>query len=253
MQSQVIRARDIWQARGFLQGATQGQHSCDAYGTSPGQLGTLPSGALDAPPQPATSAPVTTWQGCYGDSWQDLIVPEAFAHPAKVARGLSHRIYRHLLSSGYVRPGMVVLDPFAGIGGFCLDAMTYGLGWLGIELEPRFVELGNQNLELWRQRYGFTTGTIVQGDSRRLREVLAGAQVQAVVGSPPFLDQQPSHADAAWHRGRAKIGEHNSMGRMLNYGTSPGQLGAMPPGAVVSRNIASTKSHDRINHTVLSD
>ena len=152
--------------------------------------------------------------------------------PAKFARGLIHRIYRHLIEQGYVRPGAVVLDPFGGVALGALDALTYGLRWIGCELEPRFVTLGQQNLELWRQRYGFTGGTIVQGDSRNLRSVLAGAQAQCVVGSPPFMDQQPSHASAEWHTARAIIGDSNSLGRMQSYGTSPGQLGAMPPGQV---------------------
>ena len=97
--------------RSFADGVVQGTEggwtasAIDGYGTTPGQLGALPPGTLDTPPQPTTPAPVTTWQGCYSDGWQDLIVPEAFAHPAKFARGLIHRIYRHLLERGYVRPG----------------------------------------------------------------------------------------------------------------------------------------------------
>ena len=136
------------------------------------------------------------WAGCYSDSWQELIVSEAFCHPAKVSRGLSHRIYRHLLDSGYVRPGDTILDPFAGIGGFCLDAMTYGLRYIGVELEPRFVDLAQQNLDLWRRRYGFTGGTIVQGDSRQLRQVLGDMPVGCVVASPPYagVGQVPWHA-----------------------------------------------------------
>ncbi len=31
------------------------------------------------------------WTGCYDDGWRDLIVPEAFSHPAKMARGLVAR------------------------------------------------------------------------------------------------------------------------------------------------------------------
>ena len=107
------------------------------------------------------------WQQCYADTWQDSIVAEAFCHPAKFSRGLIHRIYRHMLEQGYIAEGMTVLDPFGGVALGALDALTYGLRWVGCELEPRFVALGQQNLDLWRQRYGFTGGTIVQGDSRQ--------------------------------------------------------------------------------------
>lgn len=131
---------------------------------------------------------ISRWDGCYRDAWQDLIVPEAFAHPAKYSRGLIHRIYRHLLEQGYGRPGQTICDPFAGVGLGALDAMTYGLSWIGCELEPRFHALAEQNLELWRRRYGFTGGTVVQGDSRVLRQVLAGVQAGCVLGSPPYAD-----------------------------------------------------------------
>ena len=191
-----------------------------------------------APLPAATAVPVTTWQGCYADGWQDLIVPEAFAHPAKFARGLIHRIYRHLLEQGYVRQGTVVLDPFGGVALGALDALTYGLRYVGVELEPRFVALGQQNLDLWRQRYGFTGGTIVQGDSRRLREVLAGAQVQAVVRSPPYENSlQPVNPDISEKLACAKQkgltasksgwgGNWGSSGMSGDiYGTSPAQLG----------------------------
>ena len=100
----------------------------------------------------------------------------------------------------------------------------------GRELEPRFVALGQQNLDLWRQRYGFTGGTIVQGDSRRLRAVLAGAQVQAVVGSPPYIESLNSAQHGIRDESRAK---DSTDIQQACYGTTPGQLGAMPPGVVV--------------------
>ena len=28
------------------------------------------------------------WHGCYDDSWNGLICPDAFGHPAKFSRGL---------------------------------------------------------------------------------------------------------------------------------------------------------------------
>ena len=79
----------------------------------------------------ATAVPIPTWQGCYADGWQDLIVPASFAHPAKYARGLIHRLDRHLFEHGYVREGDTVLDPFGGVALGALDAMTYGLRYAG--------------------------------------------------------------------------------------------------------------------------
>jgi hypothetical protein len=33
-----------------------------------------------------TTMQVTEWQGCYDQTWNGYIVPEAYAHPAKFAR-----------------------------------------------------------------------------------------------------------------------------------------------------------------------
>ena len=60
---------------------------------------------------------MTDWHGCYRDGWKtaDMLVSEAFAHPAKFAYGLILRIIRHGLDKGYWKPGDLIGDPFAGV------------------------------------------------------------------------------------------------------------------------------------------
>jgi len=82
------------------------------------------------------------WYNLYGDNWNGEIVPDAYAHPAKFARGLIRRIYEHCLEMGYMKPGDVVLDPFGGVALGARDAITGGLYWIGVELEQNFVDLG---------------------------------------------------------------------------------------------------------------
>ena len=171
----------------------------------------------------------TQWHGCYSDSWQGVITPDAFAHPAKYARGLIRRIYQHMLDSGYVARGDSIIDPFGGVGLGGLDAMTFGLHWTGCELEPRFVELGQRNIDKWRRDLAMLNGTLgtarlVQGDSRRLLEVVGGG-MGAAVSSPPFGDSLESKDEtfqAAARPGRTI--------QMAGYGSTPGQLGSMPSG-----------------------
>ena len=128
------------------------------------------------------------WYGLYCERWGDDIVPDAYAHPAKYARGLIRRIYRHLLDEGYLKPGDTVLDPFGGVALGALDAMRHGLHWRGNELEEKFVKLGRQNLLLWDRRYRslwpdtWGSAVLTQGDSRELSRV----QVEGVVSSPPW-------------------------------------------------------------------
>ena len=131
------------------------------------------------------------WHGCYRGGWQNEIVPEAFSHPAKFARGLIRRIYEYALERGYLKEGDTVLDPFDGVALGALDAMFHGLHHIGCELEDKFVQLGQQNIDLWDRRYGkglprWGTAVILQGDSRRLVEVLEGARAEGIIASPPW-------------------------------------------------------------------
>lgn len=176
-----------------------------------------------------------TWHYCYKDSWQDIVVPSSFKHPAKFARGLIHRLYRYLLDQGYVQLGATILDPFGGVALGALDAQTYGLRWVGVELEPHFVVTAQHNLDLWARQYGFTQAAIYQGDSRQLRAVLAGHGVQGCVSSPPYAgggQLMSPHNGIDWSK-TTGTGKQLTPGRaMLPYGSSPGQLGAMAPGSV---------------------
>jgi hypothetical protein len=174
---------------------------------------------------------VTQWHGCYSDSWQGVITPDAFAHPAKYARGLIRRIYQHMLDSGYVARGDSIIDPFGGVGLGGLDAMTFGLHWTGCELEPRFVELGNRNIDKWQRDLAMLNGTLgtarlIQGDSRRLLEVV-GMGMGAAVSSPPFGEAQTYGTPIVYSNGdRIQDRAYSPE----TQGTTPGNLAALRAG-----------------------
>ncbi len=174
---------------------------------------------------------VTQWHGCYSGSWNGILVPDAFAHPAKVAPGLSYRIYRYMLDAGYIAPGDSVFDPFGGIGGFGYHAMLLGLHWTGVELEPRFVELGQRNIDKWRRDLAMLNGTLgtarlLQGDSRRLLEVVGGG-MGAAVSSPPFGEQQSGGGIAINGTPSQRESEGISPVGYVNQGNTPGNLAAL--------------------------
>ncbi len=83
------------------------------------------------------------WHGLYAGRWNNEIVPESMSHPAKFSRKLIQRIYEFALEEGMLAPGDTVIDPFGGVALGALDAMYNGLNWIGVEIEPRFVLLGN--------------------------------------------------------------------------------------------------------------
>lgn len=198
------------------------------------------------------------WFGLYRANWSAApLVPEAYSHPAKVAFGLAEKIYKHMLEQGYIEPGATVGDPFGGIAGFSFHAMLNGLNWIGVELEPRFCELAQQNIDLWNERYkphfpNWGTARIMQGDSRQFLQHVAG--VGGVVSSAPFAESlatKPPNED--YHRERMKRRGRNpntAGAGFHDYGRTPGQLGAMPEGDInetLSAVVSSPAYADTIN------
>jgi hypothetical protein len=201
----------------------------------------------------------TRWEGCYTQDWKGAIVADAlpskeqlrmvegeasnaFEHPAKVARGLARRIYLHLRDTYGLQPASTILDPFAGVGCFGLDALLLGYHYLGVELEPKWHALSLANATYWRHRFGPQPGsvTFLQGDSQQLRAVLGEAQVHGLVSSPPYSGNEKSDYHIKDSNGldrderRDKRQGKGSFRGSESYGSSAGQLGAMPPGALVS-------------------
>jgi len=105
----------------------------------------------------------------------------SFAHPAKMMLPLQRWIIER-----YSRPGDVILDPMAGQGTL-LIACTMGRHIILVELESKFVQMQEDN---WTKiqtlgpemGYEMGTATIMQGDARKLPDVLA----DAIISSPPY-------------------------------------------------------------------
>lgn len=178
------------------------------------------------------------WYGLYSEGWSDDIVPDAYSHPAKYARGLIRQIYRHALERGYLQAGDRVVDPFGGVALGSLDAARYGLNWTGVELEEKFVTLGNANIDLWRGRYaphfpGWGTARLLQGDSRQLCRVIGEAA--AVVSSPPYANGEKGHPSLGsvnkddWGNDGRDIARRRGVNG--EYGKSCGQLAELPEGS----------------------
>lgn len=165
---------------------------------------------------------------------------------AKISRGLVSRIYSHAFEQGWLEPGAIVLDPFGGICGTGLDALWHGLNYVAVELEPKFVALGEANLALWHRKYGsklgWGTARIVQGDSRRLAEIVGGADL--ICGSPPYSESITGGGDGIDWKKIKVGGSKRTIGRASiaeGYGTTPGQLGRMKEGEAPMVDCVMTK------------
>jgi len=164
--------------------------------------------------------------GLYRGNWNSIIVDDAFSHPAKYARDMIYWLVRTGIERGWWTPGeTTLLDPFAGVALGGLASAAHGLSWTGVELEQRFVDLGNENIQLHREqweRMGLPIPRLIQGDSRRLTEIVG--EIGGGLTSPPYAE---SLQNAGTERATLK---GSDSGMPKDYGTTSGQLGAMPEG-----------------------
>ena len=164
------------------------------------------------------------WFGCYDGGWKGLIVPEAFAHPAKFSYRLIQRIYAHGLKEGYWKVGDTIGDPFGGVGLGGICAAYAGLRWKGVELEKRFWSLAHRNFALHDKKWlaiGDPLPTMMNGDSRNFASLVG---CDGIVTSPPY-------AEGLGHGGEPTItGGRNVEGQQEGYGTTTGQIGSLPAG-----------------------
>lgn len=170
-----------------------------------------------------------SWHNLYNGSWKNLIRPQAFSHPAKYSRKLIEFIYNHAIEEGWVTAGDTILDPFGGVALGGLDAMKHGLVWVGCELEERFCLLGRENIALWNKRYsvmpGWGSATLLQGDSRKLIEVIQNADLN--ISSPPYAETRISENGEGGNMADMRRTRDSEKRR---YGSTPGQLGSMSEG-----------------------
>lgn len=190
------------------------------------------------------------WQHCYDDSWKGLITNDAFAHPAKMARGLVRRIFNELFAMGALRKGDTVLDPFGGVGTTGIEAASRGVQAYLVELENRFVNFAEDNFVLHEKGWALTNKPrpiMLQGDSRKLREVLVKAFVDCLVSSPPYAESQVAKSSSGvnlekqFETYRASGGGASfesfcatQKKHSGEYGSTDGQLSQMPQGKIDS-------------------
>ena len=170
---------------------------------------------------------------------------DAYAHPAKGSPKLFDRILGHLEALGLLRPNDVVLDPMGGTGITAMLAGLRGYRAVTVELEERFVGFQRENKARLERKTGRALDwTILEGDARRLPALLAERGLVAVT-SPPYFDSGADVGGAgATPSGRQQI--HDSKPRKDGYGTTPGQIGALPDRpmkAVLSPPYASVPDH----------
>ncbi len=176
------------------------------------------------------------WHGCYSGNY-DLLVPDAYCHPAKMGIGLYFRIMEHLEELGLLQQGDTVLDSMAGTGMTGLVAAVKGYPSVMVELEEKFVGYIKANKEALEKRLGRAVDmTIIQGDSRHLSDLLRERGLIGLV-SPPYKTDiggcgvQPLITGKGTTRGRGFTSRGNSHQEI--YSDNPANIGNLPEGKPV--------------------
>ncbi|WP_204009966.1 TRM11 family SAM-dependent methyltransferase [Virgisporangium aurantiacum] len=123
-------------------------------------------------------------------------VPQTQCHPQRTRPALAAQAIER-----YSRPGQTVFDPFVGSGTTVVEAVHAGRRAIGVDIDPRWVELTERNLDHARRHGATGTAMIVRGDARHLQPVprrLRGA-VDLVLATPPIrLHPPPGYPARRW-------------------------------------------------------
>jgi len=132
---------------------------------------------LDFPPTPG-----------FG-KYKPLFPEKAVEHPAKMNTHLLE-----FLIERYTKEGEVILDPMAGTGSTGVLASLHNRNAILVELEKKFVEWINQAKEKVQTLPTLAPKgeiRVIQGDSRKLSELLKDGQTDTVITSPPYATSKP--------------------------------------------------------------
>ena len=131
--------------------------------------------------------PVSVWataQAAPATQRKNRYTCESTAHPAKMLPDVARHAIAH-----YTKPGDLVLDPMCGIGTTLVEAVHLGRRAVGVEYEPHWVAVANNNLALAAEQGIDHNGRVFHGDARQLSTLLPAelrGQAALVVTSPPY-------------------------------------------------------------------
>ncbi len=125
-------------------------------------------------------------------------LPECAQHPAKMLPELARRIVTE-----YSTPGQVVVDVMAGIGTTVVEAAALGRRAIGVEVEPRWAEVAEANIDHVLDPDLAALAEIRVGDARKLGGVLGdlAGTVDLVCTSPPYACDVGNMDKANWGAG----------------------------------------------------
>lgn len=136
-------------------------------------------------------------------------------HPAPFSYTDISRLVRML-----TKPGMRVLDPFAGVGSTLKACAIEGREGVGFELYPYFAQLARERLRIEvPEGHRGISQVVWEGDARILASKLEPGSVDFIVTSPPYWGILNKKADHKVRQVRL------ADGLLTNYGDDSRDLG----------------------------
>lgn len=152
------------------------------------------------------------WTMLSRNIWDDVSSPRNkrhLEHGAVYPLKLADRVI-----TMYSAKGDLIFDPFNGIGTSIVAASRLGRRGLGIELNPRFIELTNEWLAEEDSLFHSSNESIsvINDDCRNLENHLSANSVQLTVTSPPYANfiQRSVKDRATTHKKSIIVKENNS-------------------------------------------
>lgn len=113
--------------------------------------------------------------------------PSAYGHELRKRHGANKppELMRHLIEF-FTKPGDLILDPFAGVGGTLIGAAISRppRQCVGIEINPRWIEIYDQVIAASRD--GLTRYPLIQGDCRQVLREFSPESFDFIATDPPY-------------------------------------------------------------------
>jgi 16S rRNA G966 N2-methylase RsmD len=121
-------------------------------------------------------------------------LPETLRHPQRTLPALAAQAV-----SRYTQPGQTVFDPFVGCGTAMVEAIHAGRRAIGVDIDPRWVELAMRNVQYAHHR-GAAAALVGHMDARHLVALprrMRGS-VDLVLANPPARLYPPGNPARQW-------------------------------------------------------
>ena len=166
------------------------------------------------------------WTALSRNVWNDLSSPRE-AHHLEHGAVFPVKLVTRVVSI-YSRKGDWVLDPFAGVGSTVIGSMELHRNAIGIELNPRFVQIARDWIKKRQNLFSTVHAEMMKGDCRRVLKTLPDSNFQLLVTSPPYANFIHRSVDDRKRQHKSSIIRLDNNSQVKVYSNFPEDFGNLP-------------------------